>query len=178
VQTELGASPLAAVVVTNKADCSWRCIGEQPEIGGRSLAGGLGLLHLGAAATGFNGSPDFATNDLPGEFRAYLERFVDAMETVDQPVRRMLQTRGAEFDVALSYEAEAKPEFDNAAESNRAGLALTYPAPVIYAVVVAAGNPSLLAGVADDLLADGWQAASNPSGLPSAGVMTALRGLL
>ena len=174
----LASSPLVAVVVTDKADCDWRCIGEQREVGARPLGTGIGLLHLGAAAVGFIGGPDFATNDIPGPFRAYLDAFVDAVEPVDDPVRRMLQTRGAEFGTALSHEAEAKPEYDAAAESNRARLALTYPAPVIYAVAVAAGATPLLDGVADDMAAAGWQKGTNPSGLPSAGVMTALRGLL
>lgn len=176
----LASSPLVAVGPAELDGCDWSCLAGDGElrVGTRRLDGGLGLLHLAVIAGGLVGTVDFATNDLVPEVRSRLSAAADAAERSTDPVRQLLQSR-AFFDVALSIEAEAAAALDAADPSRKAGLALLYPAPVANAVVVAAGDADLLGGVADRLVDAGWSAdGGSPSGLPSAGVLTALRGLL
>lgn len=173
----LAASALVAVGPEDAGDCDWAClVGGERRIGGRALDGGLGLLHLGAITAGVVGTSSFATNDLVPTVRSQISAVADAVQVSGAPVRQLLQSR-AFFDVALAHEAEARAELDAASPDRKAGLALLYPSPVTYVVAVGAGDPRLLSGVGAALTDAGWEA-PRTSGLPSAGVLTALRGLL
>jgi hypothetical protein len=145
----LAASALVIVGPEELGECDWRCVVESGlRFGTRPLDGGLGLLHLSVLLGGIFGSPSYATNDI--------DAFVD---------------------VAFTHEVEAKAALAEADPSRSAGLALIYPLPVAFAVVVGTGDVTLLDEAADALLEAGWREPES-SGLPSAGVMTALRGLL
>jgi hypothetical protein len=101
-------------------------------------------------------------------------------------VTRLLQSR-AFFDVALSFEAEAKAALASASADRKAGLALQYPAPMAYLDVVAVTVGTDRGGDVIDLrsrmaraLVDlGWQGPEQaPNGLPKAGVLVALQDLV
>jgi hypothetical protein len=176
-------SAIVAVGPEDLADCDWRCLGDRAgddlTLGGRSFESGLGTLTFAAAVAGWFGSADFAANDLDGEVLPWASGLVDALEQYDDPVTRLLQSR-AFFDVALSYEAEAKAALDAATPDRKAGLALLYPSPVAYLDVLVVGSaPGLVAVATDVLRARGWTAPGDgPSGLPRAGVIVALRELV
>ena len=173
----LAASALVVVGPDDLGECDWRCVIESDlQFGTRPLDGGLGLLHLSVLLGGILGTPSYATNDIDAFARSRVAQLADDVETSTGPVRQLLQSR-AFFDVAFTHEAEAKAALGEADPSRSAGLALIYPLPVAFAVVVGTGDSTLLDDAADALLEGGWRA-PEPSGLPSAGVMTALRGLL
>lgn len=184
----LASTRLAAVGPESLAGCDWSCIGERAgtsvRVGTRPLAStGVGVLTLGAAAAGYFGGPQFATNDFDPTFDRWLAGFTGAVTDSAGPVLQLLQSR-AFFDVALSYEAEAAAALDAASVDRKQGLALLYPAPVVTldaVVVLGPGASSSDAGdlrsaLGESLLTTGWSEPSTaPSGLPSAGVITALR---
>jgi hypothetical protein len=176
-------SALVAVGPRELDGCDWRCIGDRAttdvRLGGRDPSSGLGSLVVGALAAGWFGTADFAANDFDSEFTSWLASVIARIDVVERPVTRLLQ--GPFFDVALSFEAEAKAELDVASTDRSEGLALLYPAPVAYLDVVVAGDGS--AGTRDEvagaLAAAGWGPASaEASGMPRPGVLVALRGLL
>jgi hypothetical protein len=173
----LAASALVIVGPEELGECDWRCVVESGlRFGTRPLDGGLGLLHLSVLLGGIFGSPSYATNDIDAFARSRIAQLVDEVEASTGPVRQLLQSR-AFFDVAFTHEVEAKAALAEADPSRSAGLALIYPLPVAFAVVVGTGDVTLLDEAADALLEAGWREPES-SGLPSAGVMTALRGLL
>ena len=173
----LAASALVIVGPEDLGDCDWRCVVESGlRFGTRPLHGGLGLLHLSVLLGGIFGTPSYATNDIDAFARSRIAQLVAEVETSTGPVRQLLQSR-AFFDVAFTHEAEAKAALAEADPSRSTGLALIYPLPVAFAVVVGTGDVTLLDEAADALLEAGWRE-PEPSGLPSAGVLTALRGLL
>ena len=175
----LASSPLVAVGPEVDDGCDWACLVTDPalRIGTRRFDSGIGLLHLGAIASGIVGTTDFATNDLVPEVRSRLAAAIGAAEASGDPVKQLLQSR-AFFDVALSVEAEARAALDAASPDRREGIALLYPAPVANAVVLAAGDADLLGDVGGELAADGWAGGGADAGLPAPGVLAALRGLL
>ena len=179
-------SPIVLVGPEALGDCDWRCLGDRARtdlsVGGRGVRSGLGTLTVAAAAAGWFGGTDFATNDFDPAFTSWLDGLFEDLEVDDAPVTRLLQSR-AFFDAALSFEAEAAPALDAASDDRKAGLALLYPAPVAYLDVVVVGAGDVDAGsVADDLgpaLTDaGWgPPGDGTSTLPRPGVVVALRGL-
>ncbi|HYD09123.1 MAG TPA: hypothetical protein VEA78_03390 [Acidimicrobiales bacterium] len=172
----LASSPLVAVGPSGTEETWAEIAGGDLRVGTRDLTGGLGALHLGALATGLVGSTDFATNDLTPAIRSRLDAIAEDAETSSAPVRQLLQSR-AFFDVALSFSAEAEAALAAADPSRSAGLTVLYPAPMAEMVAVAAGDAALAGDAGRSLLAAGW-IEPGPSNLPSAGVLTALRGLL
>ena len=183
----LARSPLVAVGA-DVDGCDWKCIGDgNQRLGAADLTSGLGTIELGALAGGFFGGPDFAANDFDAPFRSWLASLATRLTPDEQPVTRLLQSR-AFFDVALSYEAEARTALEAATADRKAGLDLQYPAPVANLDVVAAqAERGALSGRARDLpsslqraLRDlGWQEPqSTADGLPRSGVLIALRDLL
>lgn len=184
--TPVARSQLVVVGPVELDGCDWRCIGDRAggdlDLGARPFTSGIGTLHLGALASGFFGTSGFAANDFDGAFTSWLAGVVDGTTTATEPVTRLLQSR-AFFDAALSYEAEAGPAFDAAAEDRRAGLALTYPQPMAFvdAVVASVGGDAddVAAVAAEALTAAGWkEAGAGDDGLPRAGVLAALRELV
>ena len=179
-QVPLARSDLAAVVPESIGPCDWACLGDRAttdlRFGGRPLDTGLGLLHAAAFTAGRLGTTDYASNDLDTATRAWLRGIADSLDPVPSPVTRMLQIR-ASFDVALTHGAEAEQALATASEDRRTGLSVTYPDPVISVVAVAAAarGVDVPDQLADALHTAGWSApADDPSGLPSAGVLTAL----
>ena len=183
--TAAGRTRLAVVGPADLEGCDWRCLGERAaddlRLGSRPLGStGLGVLTVAAAAAGWFGSPAFATNDFDAEFDRWLAGFAAGVEASSGPVRQLLQSR-AFFDAAIDLEATAATALASASADRSAGLTLQYPAPVatIEAVVarVGAGAPDdIVAVVSEHLRELGWEAASDgPTGLPSAGVLIALR---
>lgn len=186
--TVVGSSRLVAVGDPSLDGCDWKCLGERGAdgltFGSRPLASsGLGVLTVGAAAAGWFGGPSFATNDFDPAFDRWLAGFVGATEETAHPVTQLLQSR-AFFDVALSFEAEAGRALEQASADRTQGLALLRPAPAatLDAVVVTAPTASatessnLAASLQQALAAAGWShSATGPNGLPSPGVLIALR---
>ena len=176
-------SRLVAVAPESAGACDWRCLGAGDlTLGSRRLDSGLGLLHLGAAASGYFDGSGFATNDFDPAFRSWLATLLDHVSAADQPVTRLLQ--GPFFQAALSFEAEAAAALEAAHPDRRSGLALLYPEPMAYLDVAVADAGELLEDRAADLprvLAEalgavGWDASSDePTGLPRPGVLVALR---
>lgn len=186
--TVVGSSRLVAVGDPSLDGCDWKCLGERGagglRLGSRPLAtSGLGVLTVGAAAAGWFGGPSFATNDFDPAFDRWLAGFVGATEETANPVTQLLQSR-AFFDVALSFEAEAGPALENASPDRTEGLALLRPAPAASLDAVVVTAPNGLASESDDLAASlqqalaaaGWShSPTGPNGLPSPGVLIALR---
>lgn len=179
-QMDLARSDLAAIVPESIGPCDWACLGDRAtsdlRFGGRPLDSGLGILHTAALTAGRLDTTDYASNDLDTATQAWLRGIADAIDPVPSPVTRMLQIR-ASFDVALTHGAEAEQALAMASEDRSAGLSVTYPDPVISVVAVAAavGDVEVPDDLADALRGAGWSDVSDePSGLPSAGVLTAL----
>lgn len=177
---QLGRSELAAIVPESIGPCDWACLGRRAtddlRVGGRPLDTGLGVLHLAAFTAGRLGTTTYASNDLDTAAQAFVRGLADGVDGVPNPVTRLLQIR-ASYDVALTHRAEAETILAGASEDRRAGLEVTYPEPMLSLVAVAApiGDRSVPDRLASDLRTLGWDAPTDrPSGLPSAGVLTAL----
>lgn len=223
----IGRSPAVLVVATARqdalaADCGgtvgWGCVGEAAgeawsDHGGEATWGPVRVTHAGpdtapgltvlaAAAAGFLGTTDYASNDLgTDEFDDWLtglERTAaSAAAGGRDEVRRLLAAGPAVLSVVGALEAEAGPQVAAAAAPQGAVL---YPSPMVTADVVlatvpgAAGAEALRDAVgtteAGDLLAElGWRVPGveplpgvgafddlEPgNGLPAAGVLVALR---
>lgn len=180
----IGRSDLAAVVPESIGPCDWACLGERAtddlRVGGRPLESGLGVLHLAAFTAGRLGTTTYASNDLDTAAQGFLRGLADAVDGVAAPVTRLLQIR-ASYDVALTHRAEAETLLAGASEDRRVGLEVTYPEPVLSLVAVAApvGERSVPDDLGDGLQSAGWApAADGPHRLPSAGVLTALLGVI
>lgn len=181
--TVVGSSEMV-VVGGDIQGCDWKCLGAGDRtLGTRPPGSGLGLLFVGAATAGYFGRADFATNDFDPAFDRWLAGLVEAIHPTGTPVTQLLQSR-AFFDVALSYRAEAAPTLEAASDDRTVGLSLQRPSPAASLVGVIVTGPNGLPSEADDLasslrlaLADrGWiDKAPATSGLPSPGVLTALR---
>ena len=190
----------------------WRCIGDRAaglRPGIEPLDRTEGLFAVAAAGSAFLGRSDYATNDFDvppevggppfADWAASLLREVPRA-TSATPLRNMLQTRTATYDLAASVEAVAGPAI--AASRERDALRLLYPEPMatvdVVAVAVTDGDDGaaaelveLLEGAdaAAALAATGWRvegaspaAGIDPGvvlppddGLPGAGVLAALR---
>jgi len=184
---QVARSPLALVAGNDVGACDWKCVGgSKLSIGAETPKSSLGTLEVGAAATGFFGTRDFAANDFDAPFRSWLEALRSRIVTNDQPVTTLLQSR-AFFDAALSTEADARAQLDAASPDRKAGLSLQYPAPVAYVDVVAVDVDPRRAPfaaavgrtVGAQLLTRGWKTPTNGNdGLPRPGVLAALRDLL
>jgi hypothetical protein len=181
--TVVARSPISIVAGGDPGDCGWRCIGDGADtLGMPAPTSGFGLLVLGAAASDWFGTSDFAANDFDPAFRSWITGVVDRIVVIDDPVTRILQSR-AFFDLAVSYEASARATLDAASADRKDGLSLQYPQPVtsLDATVAAVEDvPSELVTTAGDALLDaGWsKPASTPTGLPRPGVLLALQELL
>lgn len=176
----LGRSTLAAIVPESIGPCDWACLGERAtddlRVGGRRLESGLGVLHLAAFTAGRLGTTTYASNDLDAATQSFVRGVADAIDGVSDPVTRLLQIR-ASYDVALTHQVEAESTLAGASEDRRAGLEVTYPEPVVTVLAVAApvGDVPVPDGLGSNLRSTGWDAPNGaPSGLPSAGVLTAL----
>jgi hypothetical protein len=181
----------------------WSAVGGRPEWGpvkpGHASpdTDGIGLLVLGQAVAGWFGRADLSTADLEDEaftrWFAGLERAVPT--AAGSPLQSMVVVGPAAFDAAGTIEAEAGPLV--AASARRDALTLLYPSPMATADVVlaTAGEQRVASSLRDVVRGDdgrraltdaGWRvgAGSRPdapplaasSGLPSPGLLDALRG--
>jgi hypothetical protein len=160
----------------------------------------IGLLVIGQAVAGWFGRVDVSAADLDDDgFQRWfggLERAVPS--AAGSPLETMLVTGPAAFDAAGTTEAEAAPLV--ARSARQSSLVLLYPSPMATADVVLAapggdGRSASLRTVTGGggrraLAAAGWRVPGQPradgvpdspalpatSGLPSAGLLDALRG--
>lgn len=182
----IASTPLVAVGASDLDGCDWRCLVDRDDrlrFGSRPLSSGVGVLTIGAATASWFGRADFATNDFDPAFDRWLADLIDATKPARSPVTQLLQAR-AFFDVALSFEAEAASALQAASPDRTEGLSLLHPSPAatLVAVIVTAprGDASraqtLAPSLQQALAEDGWSAqAPDATGLPSPGVLTALR---
>jgi hypothetical protein len=181
-------------------DLTWRCLGDAAARGQWSAIGGLvtwgqvkfglpdantsatGLAALGAATAGYFGRTDVSAADLDdGGYRAWLHAL--ATSVADHPTLEDVLARGpAEAAGAVTFEAVGKPLVDASARLPKPTL--TYPAPVASADVVLGSADSdrgrrLAAEVESAavaaLTANGWSPAPTAPGLPTPGLLDALR---
>ena len=181
----------------------WPAVGGRPEWGpvkpGHASpdTDGIGLLVLGHAVVGWFGRADLSTADLEDEafarWFAGLERAVPP--SAGSPLQSMLVVGPAAFDAAGTTEAEGGPLV--AGSARRDALSLLYPSPMATADLVLAtlGEKGPGASLRDlvrgedgrKALTDaGWRVGGGnrpgapslaaSSGLPSAGLLDALRG--
>ena len=181
----------------------WQAVGGRPEWGpvkpGHASpdTDGIGLLVLGQAVAGWFGRADLSTADLEDEafarWFAGLERSVPS--SAGSPLQNMLVVGPAAFDAAGTTEAEAGPLV--AGSARRDALTLLYPSPMATADVVlaTAGEESRASSLRDVVRDDdgrtaltdaGWRVGAgdrpgapplaSSSGLPSPGLLDALRG--
>lgn len=161
-----------------------------------------GLLVLGAAASDFFGRSDFNARDLEGDkFLAWLTQLEDGAgdhgSAANTPLAQQLQFGAGRFDVVGTTEAEAGPKLERSAQ--RAGDFAIQPSKtvVVADVVLAQLRPgdaaerlreSVEESAGAALAGAGWRvqgeqavagvgdtALPAESGLPSAGVLDALR---
>jgi hypothetical protein len=166
-------------------DPTWTCIAavDQPPVALVDPESGTGLPVLGAAAVGYFGTADFASNDLDAAFEDWLGGFVAGTEEAgDDPVGRMVTTRGL-LSAAGAIEADAE-----AATLQPEQAEATAPPPASYADVVIAPVAGRMSDDARDQLtgeaalrrafdeADGWTTSdmSDDDNQPSGGVLVAL----
>lgn len=222
----IARSPAVLVVATAReqalaagcgGDVGWACVGEvagEPwgEHGGEATWGTVraahgdpgtlpGLTVVAAAAAGFLGTTDYATNDL--ETDAFDDWFTELERAATSAargrrdlVRQLLAVGPSDLSIVGALEAEAGPAVAGAA--NPQGVVL-YPSPMVTADVVlatvpgAAGAGALRDAVgapeaAEVLVQLGWRVPGRPpaagvgseplpadDGLPDAGVLVALR---
>jgi hypothetical protein len=179
---------------------TWRCVGgvaskgQWAAVGGPAAWGAVrigipdpnidatGLATLGAATAGDFGHTDLSSTDLDDpDFRAWLRALATA-EPDHPALEDILAIGSAEAAAAATLEAVGAPAIAGTARSPKPVLA--YPAPVARVEVVL-GNADTdsgrrLAGrvsqTAPGALAKaGWEAASQPTSLPSPGLLDALR---
>lgn len=166
----------------------WRCLGEQAgtdleagdrvRVAGPDVDSAVGLVVAASQAAGLLGRADFASNDFDvGDFRSLAGRLA-AGQTSD-PLRAMRAQGPGQITAAGTLTAGAT----NLATSFGT-LRPTTPEPPLRAdvvLVVPAGaevSDEQRAALADALAAAGWDpAADGPSGLPSGGVLAAVRTL-
>jgi hypothetical protein len=190
----------------------WRCIGDQAAAlrpGIEPLDRTEGLFSVASAGSAFFGRSAYATNDLdaPPEdggpaFADWAASLLVAVPraTTGTPLRSMLVTRTATYDLAASVEAVAGPAI--AASRERDAMRLLYPEPMatvdVVAVPVTGGEQGAArelvelldgSGGAAALAETGWRVGGEPpvagvdpavvlpedDGLPPAGVLAALR---
>ena len=190
----------------------WRCIGDRAaelRPGIEPLDRTEGLFSVASAGSAFFGRSAYATNDLDappedggppfGDWAASLLGAVPQATTAT-PLRTMLLTRTATYDLAASVEAVAGPAI--AASRERGALRLLYPEPMATVDVVAVAVTGAEQGAAGELVtllegpegaealaATGWRVEDQvaaegidpgvvlpeDAGLPPAGVLAALR---
>ena len=180
-------------------DVSWHCLGDAAargkwgDIGGQATWGPVkfaipnpstnatGLVALGAATAGYFGRADLSSTDLDNTgFRAWLRAL--ATSDADHPsLGEVLATGPAEAAAAATIDAVGAPLVR--AYAGQQKPVLTYPAPVASADVVlgSAGTDRgrRLRALVEDagraaLKGRGWLDGAG-SGLPSAGLLDALR---
>jgi hypothetical protein len=183
----------------------WAAVGGRPEWGpvkpghASPASDGIGLLVLGQAVGAWFGRTDLSAADLDDEgFQRWFAGLERAVPLAAAPLETMLVTGPAAFDAAGTTEADAGPLL--ARSARRDALTLLYPSPMATAdavlAVPAGSESSSLAGVVGGatgrraLAAAGWRVPGQPrahgvpdspplpttSGLPSAGLLDALRG--
>ncbi len=183
--TRKGAPPAGCVL-----PATWKCIGDAAQQPSFRLAGDppsdIGHLFIRAAALGgFLATTDYPINDLDEVAGAatWLDNVDGSLDRAPSfgagSLGAYLATRGATAQAFLTTDAAVKasgnlPDFDVAAP--------TPPTTIGAFVAVATGARAELdeARIREALTAAGWKAAAPPAddGLPSPGVLVALRGRL
>lgn len=165
----------------------WRCLAEQAGTdlqGGRvRLAGpdvdsAAGLVVAAAQVAGLLGTTDFASNDFDASFGSLASRFVEG-QTSD-PLRDMVVQGPGRITAAGMLGARTT----NLGTPRFGAITATVPEPAVRAdvvLVVPVGTDvpeHQRAALTDALLAAGWDPPSaDPAGLPSGGVLAAIRTL-
>jgi hypothetical protein len=163
-----------------------------------SVSTAAGLAVLAAATTGFFGAPVASSTDLDdGPYQDWLRQLLDAVPGRPSSALQTLLQRPSAFDAVGALEAEAAPALARTATNPKP--ALLYPDPVATADVVLGTTGGRAAELLREVVAGpvgkralattGWRVAGEPlapgidptrslpdgSGLPSAGVLEALR---
>ncbi len=155
--TVIARSPVVLVMWNDRAAAleagacggpvEWRCLGDAADrpwdsVGGESAWGrvnvGLanpdaatGLVVLGGSASGYFGTPDYAANDLDGEFSGWLGALGAQADASAGDVVNVMLTRGpGQFSAVGALEADASDAAD------RDTVRVIYPAPVATADLV------------------------------------------
>jgi hypothetical protein len=174
---EVVASSRMAVVAPPDLPQGWRAVGDAVGGGGlrlgwRDPTTGFGVLQVGAFAVGFFDGPRFATNDFDAAFRSYLEGIQEEATEARDPLERRLQQGVSFAEAVVTFSAEAEAVLEGAAPGRVGDLAPTYPEPVVAVDAVVVGDRA--GDIGTELQERGWEGPSDPSGLPSAGVLAAL----
>ncbi|MFN0090804.1 MAG: hypothetical protein ACKVWR_11140, partial [Acidimicrobiales bacterium] len=146
------ADRAAALEAACGAPLGWRCVGDSAPAGWARLGGNAawgavkpghrdpsrsatGLLTLGHLAASYFGRVEFASQDLPGEFSAWLgglERQVpDFAPPAGSPLAQLLAQGPSAYDVVGDTEAEARAAVGTARYGD--ALRVVYPQPAAVA---------------------------------------------
>jgi hypothetical protein len=175
----------AAVDAACPTEPDWTCVAEidRPPVALTDPESATGLPVLGAAAVGYFGTSDFASNDFDPAFEDWLAGFAEGTALAgDEPVDELVTAIGSLTAVgAIEPDAQAATRREDRAE-------VIYPPPVSYADIVLvpiAGRMS--EGSRDDVASDeelrrsfdavgGWQtdAIEGDDNQPDGGVLVAL----
>lgn len=163
-----------------------------------SVSTAAGLAVLAAASVGYFGAPVASSAELDdGSYQDWLRKLLDAVPTRPSSALQTLLQRPSAFDAVGALEAEAAPAVARTAANPKP--ALLYPDPVATADVVLGTTDGRAAELLREVVAGpvgkralattGWRVPGQPlaagidptrtlpedSGLPSAGVLEALR---
>lgn len=195
VATErVATSPLVAVTSTERAELievtcagvTLKCIGDNAgtqwtELGATTNLGAVrpaheapdvsarGAIVYAWLATAFSGGPQFDPRNV--DFPSWVRQLARPVSPLVTPTEELIVRQGA-FDIALTTEADVSGATER-------GYRVLYPLPMVQAEVVVAGAATpLTEALRNGLEQQGWQAAEGAptgAGLPSAGVVQALR---
>ncbi len=198
----VGRTPQMGVLAAHCGGAvTWTCLGDAAgrpwsDIGGQAAWGAVqpaheapassatGLLSFANAVVGFFGRADLASADLESD------AFTDWVRRLERSIPSFGGPQGTPFEQFLllpqiNVVATTEAEVNASAGARRSELTVAYPAPMAQADVVLAtsAGTDLPDGVVDELAtastAAGWESpsAASPGGLPSPGLLQALRQL-
>lgn len=195
----LGGAPLAVAIYKDRLarlPCAsaptWDCLGDAAAAGAVRLGAsdpdteGSGIAVIAAATGGDVGDAEFASNDLDAAQEARVTELSRRLDDHFATSLETMLTTPALLDARAELKTGIDPVVALAASGDRVAVIVPAPAAIVTATAAGVGDRGddvvqQMRGILERLLTEaGWDAppAADKDGLPSPGVLEALRGLL